>query len=94
MLTALRVAVNESFQAGIFPNVILSPSEYEATMNFLAETRRCLIDNFYINLMLYQGESDYFLYSHCTALFPGNPPGFRVNHPAGLLQVGLKRSLV
>ena len=39
MVTALRVAVKESMQAGIFPNIILSPSEYEATMNFLAETR-------------------------------------------------------
>jgi hypothetical protein len=39
MVTALRVAVKESMQAGIFPNIIFSPSEYEATMNFLAETR-------------------------------------------------------
>ena len=39
MVTALRVAVKESMQAGIFPNVIFSPSEYQATMNFLAETR-------------------------------------------------------
>ena len=38
MVTALRVAVKESMQAGIFPNVIFSPSEYQATMNFLAET--------------------------------------------------------
>jgi hypothetical protein len=38
-VTALRLAVKESMQAGIFPNVILSPSEYRATMNFLAETR-------------------------------------------------------
>jgi hypothetical protein len=39
MVTALRVAVKESMQAGIFPNVILSPSEYRETMNFLSETR-------------------------------------------------------
>lgn len=39
MVTALRVAVKESMQAGIFPNVILSTNEYQATMNFLAETR-------------------------------------------------------
>jgi len=39
MVTALRVAVKESRKAGIFPNVILSPNEYRATMNFLAETR-------------------------------------------------------
>jgi hypothetical protein len=39
MVTALRVAVKSSMQAGIFPNVILSPSEYRATMNFLSETR-------------------------------------------------------
>jgi hypothetical protein len=39
MVTALRVAVKESMQAGIFPNVILSPSDYRETMNFLAETR-------------------------------------------------------
>jgi len=39
MVTALRVAVKESMQAGIFPNVIFSPNEYRATMNFLAETR-------------------------------------------------------
>jgi hypothetical protein len=39
MVTALRVAVKESMQAGIFPNVIFSPSDYRATMNFLAETR-------------------------------------------------------
>lgn len=38
MVTALRVAVKESRQAGIFPNVIFSPDEYQATMNFLAET--------------------------------------------------------
>jgi len=38
MVTALRVAVKESRQAGIFPNVIFSPNEYQATMNFLAET--------------------------------------------------------
>jgi hypothetical protein len=39
MVTALRVAVKESMQAGIFPNVILSPSEFRDTMNFLSETR-------------------------------------------------------
>lgn len=39
MVTALRVAVRESRQSGIFPNVIFSPNEYRATMNFLAETR-------------------------------------------------------
>jgi hypothetical protein len=39
MVTALRVAVKESLQAGIFPNVILSPHDYRETMNFLAETR-------------------------------------------------------
>lgn len=39
MVTALRVAVKESMQAGIFPSVILSASQYEETMNFLAETR-------------------------------------------------------
>jgi hypothetical protein len=39
MVTALRVAVKASRQAGIFPNVIFSPTEYQATMNFLAETR-------------------------------------------------------
>jgi len=39
MVTALRVAVKNSMQAGIFPNVILSPNEYQATMTFLAETR-------------------------------------------------------
>ena len=39
MVTALRVAVKESMQAGIFPNVILSPSDYRETMNFLAERR-------------------------------------------------------
>ena len=39
MVTALRVAVKSSMQAGIFPNVILSPNEYRATMNFLSETR-------------------------------------------------------
>jgi hypothetical protein len=39
MVTALRVAVKESMQAGIFPSVIFSPSDYQATMNFLAETR-------------------------------------------------------
>lgn len=94
MVTALRLAVKESMRAGIFRNVILPPSEHQATMNFLAETRRGLIDNFYIILMLYQGESDCLLYGHCTALFPGNPPGFRVNRPACLLKVGLKRSLV
>jgi hypothetical protein len=38
MVTALRVAVKESMQAGIFPNVIFSPSDYRETMNFLAET--------------------------------------------------------
>jgi hypothetical protein len=38
-VTALRVAVKESMQAGIFPNVIFSPSDYRATMKFLAETR-------------------------------------------------------
>jgi hypothetical protein len=37
--TALRVAVKESRQAGIFPNVIFSPSDYHETMTFLAETR-------------------------------------------------------
>ena len=40
MVTALRVAVKESLQAGIFPNVIFSPHAYRETMNFLAETRR------------------------------------------------------
>ena len=39
MVTALRVAVKESMQAGIFPNIIFSPNEFRATMNFLAETR-------------------------------------------------------
>jgi hypothetical protein len=39
MVTALRVAVKESLQAGIFPNVIFSPNDYRETMNFLAETR-------------------------------------------------------
>ncbi|HLO17331.1 MAG TPA: hypothetical protein VK206_21035 [Anaerolineales bacterium] len=39
MVTALRVAVRQSRQAGIFPNVIFPPNEYQATMNFLAETR-------------------------------------------------------
>jgi hypothetical protein len=39
MVTALRVAIKESIQAGIFPNVIFSPNEYHSTMNFLAETR-------------------------------------------------------
>ena len=39
MVTALRVAVRESRQAGFFPNVIFPPTEYQATMNFLAETR-------------------------------------------------------
>ena len=39
MVTALRVAVKKSMQAGIFPNVIFSPNEYQATMNFVAETR-------------------------------------------------------
>jgi hypothetical protein len=39
MVTALRLAVKNSMQAGIFPNVILSPSEYQATIDFLAETR-------------------------------------------------------
>jgi hypothetical protein len=39
MVTALRVAVKESLQAGIFPNVILSPTDYRETMNFLAEIR-------------------------------------------------------
>ena len=38
-VTALRVAVRESMQAGLFPNVIFSPNEYRAAMNFLAETR-------------------------------------------------------
>jgi len=37
--TALRVAVRESKQAGLFPNVIFSPSDYWETMNFLAGTR-------------------------------------------------------
>jgi hypothetical protein len=39
MVTALRVAVKESMQAGIFPNVIFSPRAYRETMSFLAETR-------------------------------------------------------
>jgi hypothetical protein len=39
MATALRVAVKEARQAGIFPNVIYSPNDYRETMNFLAETR-------------------------------------------------------
>ena len=39
MVTSLRVAIKESLQAGIFPNVIFSPNDYRATMNFLAETR-------------------------------------------------------
>ena len=39
MATALRVAVKESRQAGLFPNVIFSPNDYRETMNFLAETR-------------------------------------------------------
>ena len=39
-VTALRIAVKESMQAGIFPNIIFSPNDYRATMNFLAETRR------------------------------------------------------
>jgi hypothetical protein len=39
LVTALRVAVKESMQAGIFPNVIFSPDEYQAMMNFLAATR-------------------------------------------------------
>jgi hypothetical protein len=39
MVTALRLAIKESMQAGIFPNVIFSSNEYRATMNFLAETR-------------------------------------------------------
>ena len=39
MVTALRVAVKEARQAGLFPNVIFSPNEYRATMSFLAETR-------------------------------------------------------
>jgi hypothetical protein len=39
MVTALRVAVKESMQAGIFPNVIFSLNEYQATMNFLSEIR-------------------------------------------------------
>lgn len=39
MVTALRVAVKESLQAGIFPNVILSPNDFRETMNFLAEIR-------------------------------------------------------
>ena len=38
-VTALRVAVKEARQAGLFPNVIFSPNEYRATMSFLAETR-------------------------------------------------------
>jgi hypothetical protein len=39
LVTSLRVAVRESMQAGLFPNVIFSPNEYRAAMNFLAETR-------------------------------------------------------
>ena len=39
MATALRVAVKESRQAGLFPNVIFSANDYRETMNFLAETR-------------------------------------------------------
>ena len=39
MATALRVAVKESRQAGLFPNVIFPPNDYRQTMNFLAETR-------------------------------------------------------
>ena len=38
LVTALRVAVKKSRQAGIFPNVIFSPNEYQAAMSFLAET--------------------------------------------------------
>lgn len=38
MVTSLRVAVRESRQAGLFPNIIFSPSDYRATMHFLAET--------------------------------------------------------
>lgn len=38
MVTALRVAVRESRQAGLFPNIIFSPNDYQATMHFLAET--------------------------------------------------------
>jgi hypothetical protein len=38
-VTTLRVALKESTQAGIFPNVIFSPNEYQATMNFLSEIR-------------------------------------------------------
>ncbi len=38
MVTALRVAVKESMQAGIFPSVILSPADYRETMSFLVET--------------------------------------------------------
>lgn len=37
MVTALRMAVRESKQAGLFPNVIFSHSEYQAAMSFLAE---------------------------------------------------------
>jgi hypothetical protein len=44
-VTALRVAVKESMQAGIYPNVIFSPSDYRETMNFLAEIRtQCVAD--------------------------------------------------
>jgi hypothetical protein len=39
MVTALRVAVKEARQAGLFPNVIFSPYEFREAMNFLAETR-------------------------------------------------------
>ena len=38
-VTALRVAVKEALQAGIFPNIIFSPSAFRETMNFLAEIR-------------------------------------------------------
>ena len=39
LITALRLAVRESMQAGLFPNVIFSPSEYRATMSFISEIR-------------------------------------------------------
>ena len=38
MVTALRMAVRESKQAGLFPNVIFSHNEYQVAMSFLAET--------------------------------------------------------
>ena len=39
LATALRVAVKEARQAGLFPNVIFSPIEFREAMSFLAETR-------------------------------------------------------